>query len=372
MVSLPNPKFSFPSTINVANFVTLMLNDNDYLLWETQVLSLIESQDLLGFLTGETVALPKMSNSESGATVNNPDYTSWVWTDRLVKSWIVGTLSEEVLDQAVGLQTAAELQHIRKGNNPLPTYLRNFKSICDQLHAIGKPVSDSTKVFRLLEGLDESYEPFKSTMFRPPIPLYTEGPNGDAEATSTEAEVEAITSTLEAEVFLRRPKVAEQGAINLLRRLGVIVYQSDDMPRGLAALHITNVHDDEWHPDTSANAHITDKPGNLTNLVPYFGYDSVMVGDGTFLPITHIATTSIGDLLHWGSTLGFANSTQSSRTSLFDSTDPREVALLFSDEVTTTSSTNLHPTNPPALRLCLQSMPHQLRQKWPLPLCILW
>ncbi|XP_020106404.1 uncharacterized protein LOC109722703 [Ananas comosus] len=38
-------------------------------------------------------------------------------------------------------------------------------------------------------------------------------------------------------------------------------YQSDDIPRGLAALYITDVHDDEWHPDTGANAHITDKPG---------------------------------------------------------------------------------------------------------------
>nr|CAD1835675.1 unnamed protein product [Ananas comosus var. bracteatus] len=295
MASLANPKFPFPSTINVANFVTLKLNDNNYLLWETQVVSPIESQDLLGFLMGETIAPPKMSTSESGATVNNPDYTSWVRTDRLVKSWIVGTLSEEVLGHAVGLQTAAEvwtaltnyfkqssiarefdllaqLQHIRKGNNPLPTYLRNFKSICDQLHAIGKPVSDSTKVFS---------------------------------------------------------------------------YQSDDIPRGLAALHITDVHDDEWHPDTGANAHITDKPGNLTNLVPYSGSDSVMVGDGTSLPITHIAATSIGDLLHWGSTLGSTDSTQSSRTSLFDSTDSREVARLFSDEVTTTT-TNLQPTDLPS------------------------
>nr|CAD1817045.1 unnamed protein product [Ananas comosus var. bracteatus] len=107
---------------------------------------------------GETIAPPKMSTSESGATVNNPNYTSWVRTDRLVKSWIMGTFSEEVLGYAVGLQTAAEV----------------WTSICDQLQAIGKPVSDSTKVFRLLEGLDESYVPFKTTIFRPPIPLYTE------------------------------------------------------------------------------------------------------------------------------------------------------------------------------------------------------
>lgn len=48
-------KYPFPSNINVANFATLKLNDNNYLLLETQVVSLIECQDLLGFLTGETI-----------------------------------------------------------------------------------------------------------------------------------------------------------------------------------------------------------------------------------------------------------------------------------------------------------------------------
>nr|CAD1824872.1 unnamed protein product [Ananas comosus var. bracteatus] len=76
MASLSNPKFSFRFTINVANFITLKLNDNNYLLWETQVLSLIMSQDLLGFLTGKIIALPKMSTSEKGAIINNPNYTS--------------------------------------------------------------------------------------------------------------------------------------------------------------------------------------------------------------------------------------------------------------------------------------------------------
>nr|CAD1838485.1 unnamed protein product [Ananas comosus var. bracteatus] len=189
--------------------------------------------------TIRTIAPPKMSTLESGATVNNPDYTSWVRTDRLVKSWIVGTLSEEVLGHAVGLQTAAEvwtaltnhfkqssiacefdllaqLQHIMKGNNPLPTYVRNLNSICDQLHAIGKPVSDSTKVF--------SYE-LQIKRHSSPAPDVSMAfvSQWDAEAIGTEVEVEAITSTLKARVFLRRPKVADQRAINLLRRLGLIL-----------------------------------------------------------------------------------------------------------------------------------------------------
>lgn len=150
----------------------------------------------MDFLTGEMVA-PAQTISEGESEIPNPDYVSWVRTDRLVKSWIVGTLSEEVLGLAVGLKTAAQvwkalidhytqssmarefdlfaqLQRVEKGNKTLAEYLREFKRICDQLNAIGQPLSDSTKVFRLLEGLGDQYESFKTSMLRPPIPSYAE------------------------------------------------------------------------------------------------------------------------------------------------------------------------------------------------------
>nr|CAD1842448.1 unnamed protein product [Ananas comosus var. bracteatus] len=77
--------------------------------------------------TIRTIAPPKMSTSESGATVNNPDYISWVRTDRLVKSWIVGTLSEEVLGHTVSLQTAAEaLEVLWNFDHVVPIELRGF------------------------------------------------------------------------------------------------------------------------------------------------------------------------------------------------------------------------------------------------------
>lgn len=145
----------------------LKLTENNFLLWETQVVLLIESPDLLGFLTGDTEAPQQFLNQEGGNEAVNPDYIPWI-----IKTWIIGTLSEEVLWHAVGLSTAlqvwkapvhhfkqslvarefdllAQLQHIEKGTNSLSVYLRDFKSICDQLGAIGKPVSDTNKVFRL-------------------------------------------------------------------------------------------------------------------------------------------------------------------------------------------------------------------------------
>ena len=63
-------KYPFLSNLNVANFITIKLNDNNYLLWETQVLSLIESQDLLGFLNGETTAPEVQVASDDGKNIS--------------------------------------------------------------------------------------------------------------------------------------------------------------------------------------------------------------------------------------------------------------------------------------------------------------
>ncbi|KAI4331010.1 hypothetical protein MLD38_029241 [Melastoma candidum] len=67
-----------------------------------------------------------------------------------------------------------ELPHAEKGGKSLHEYLSLFKSICNQLSAIGKPVSDVNKVFRLLEGHGDKYESFKTTMLHPQIPSFAE------------------------------------------------------------------------------------------------------------------------------------------------------------------------------------------------------
>lgn len=47
--------------------------------------------------------------------------------------------------------------------------------ICDQLHAIGKGISDQDKEYALLTALDSpDYESFTVSMLRPPIPTNAE------------------------------------------------------------------------------------------------------------------------------------------------------------------------------------------------------
>ena len=83
--------------------------------------------------------------------------------------------------------------------------------------------------------------------------------------------------------------------------------QQKDIPQALAALTLdTTVADNEWTTDTGASNHMTGKPGMLTNIRQYYGFDSVLIGDGSSMPIIVIgdscikqkaATLSLNDVL---------------------------------------------------------------------------
>lgn len=106
----------------------------------------------------------------------NPEFEAWFCSDQLVRSWIFGTLSEEVLGSVHTLLTSREvwislaenfnksslarkfslrrsLQLITKKDKSLYVYCRDFKAICDALSAIGKPVDESMKIFGFLNGV---------------------------------------------------------------------------------------------------------------------------------------------------------------------------------------------------------------------------
>lgn len=72
-------------------------------------------------------------------------------------------------------------------------------------------------------------------------------------------------------------------------------YQYEDVPVALVAMKITDVTEhqsQEWFPDSSALAHITNNHQNLQHSQSYHGSESVMIVDGNFLPITHTSSTS--------------------------------------------------------------------------------
>ena len=70
--------------------------------------------------------------------------------------------------------------------------------------------------------------------------------------------------------------------------------QQDDIPQALAALTLDNtIAETEWTSDTGVSNHMTGKQGMLTNIRNYSGSDSVLIGDGSSLPILGIGDSSI-------------------------------------------------------------------------------
>ncbi|RVW22077.1 Retrovirus-related Pol polyprotein from transposon RE1 [Vitis vinifera] len=164
-------------SLNVGNFITLKLSPTNYLLWHEQALALVESQELLGHLTNEDPAPPQYTIPDSNNTPTTETYApriteayiAWRKADRLLRGWIIGTHSEETLGLAVGLNTTntiwealkkayvedsqereftlrEQVTYLRKEDDKtIGEHIQTFKSICDSLVVIGKPVSDKEK-----------------------------------------------------------------------------------------------------------------------------------------------------------------------------------------------------------------------------------
>lgn len=74
-----NP-YPFPSNVHVLGCVTLKLTNSNYLLWKTQIESLLSSQKLLGFVNDaspppaqtRTVIINEVPTEEP-----NPQYEQW-------------------------------------------------------------------------------------------------------------------------------------------------------------------------------------------------------------------------------------------------------------------------------------------------------
>ncbi|KAL1194204.1 Retrovirus-related Pol polyprotein from transposon RE2 [Cardamine amara subsp. amara] len=73
-------------------------------------------------------------------------------------------------------------------------------------------------------------------------------------------------------------------------------YQHEELPAAMTAMRITEITEQggqEWYPDTGASAHVTSSPHHLQQAKVYRGSDTVMIGDGNYLPITHTGSTSL-------------------------------------------------------------------------------
>ena len=90
--------------------VTEKLTRENYLLWQAQVLPDVRGARLMGFRDGKSMApSPTIGDNNGSEGTTNPDYVTWISTDQHVLSYLLNTLSREVLVQVTSKKTSAEV-----------------------------------------------------------------------------------------------------------------------------------------------------------------------------------------------------------------------------------------------------------------------
>ncbi|KAK3006316.1 hypothetical protein RJ639_016870 [Escallonia herrerae] len=86
------------------------LTTTNYSKWKSHMLSMIESQDLEGFINGERKhPAREICSTDGKGRIHNPNFDKWQKTDRLVKQWIISTLSKEVIYLVEGLDSSYDV-----------------------------------------------------------------------------------------------------------------------------------------------------------------------------------------------------------------------------------------------------------------------
>jgi hypothetical protein len=177
------PSFSLPTTNQNAS---LKLDNNNYLMWLTQVLPILRHHDLLGIVDGSEPCPPKLITTEDKKEILNPEFVLWNKKDQYLLSVITSSLIESVLASVYGLHTSKQawtalatkfasqsksrishlkkqLQTLTQGPKTCTEFLQTAKSLADQLAATGNPITDDELISFIVNGLNSSFTSFITT-----------------------------------------------------------------------------------------------------------------------------------------------------------------------------------------------------------------
>ncbi|KAJ0649515.1 putative RNA-directed DNA polymerase [Helianthus annuus] len=168
------------------HMITLKLSPSNYLYWKHQLLPLLASQKLVGHVDG-SLPTPPATKSVDSKHVPNPDHTTWLENDQKTILIINSSLTEEAVVEILGLTSARQiwrsleatynntslermhllrdsLRQLSKSSSSVAEFGRKFKAICDQLAAIGQPVTETDKTHWFLCGLGPTFESWSTAI----------------------------------------------------------------------------------------------------------------------------------------------------------------------------------------------------------------
>ncbi|KAI4303077.1 hypothetical protein MLD38_038750 [Melastoma candidum] len=182
-IYLPSPTPLPPMT----TIVTVKLSSDNYPVWLSFMTSYLHTIDMLPYVDGTIRQPPPEVSLPDGRVVSNPTYRTWLRLNHNLRANILATLTPEMMMEVYDILPAYEiwstlharfqqatlarelelrnrLLSLRLTNQSMAIYLRDLKTVADQLTAIGKPISTSELVLYALRGLPRSYESLVSTL----------------------------------------------------------------------------------------------------------------------------------------------------------------------------------------------------------------
>ena len=327
------------------HMVTIKLSSSNYLLWKSQLLPLLDSQGLLGHVDGTLVPPPPFDPPTSQTP--NSSHLAWKATDQRLLSLLLSSLTEEAMAEAVGLSTSREvwtalestfshpskareirlkddLQLMKRGTHPVTVYARAFKVLCDQLHAIGRPVDETDKVHWFLHGLGPDFSTFTTAhMAQTLLPCFSDLVSKAESFEFFQKSLETLAPPVAA--FTANRSSSHRGGSSFRHNRGRGYGPSNNSSHSGQSRTHTNqgrrpprcqicrleghyadrckqrydqheptsyLAESDWLLDTGALAHMTPDNSTLEQSTAYTGKECVIVGNGASLPITHTSNIS--------------------------------------------------------------------------------
>ncbi|KAJ4768699.1 hypothetical protein LUZ62_079074 [Rhynchospora pubera] len=170
------------------------LNQENFLLWKSQILPVLKGHGLMHFIDGSKVPPDQHIATTNGDLIETSEFLLWQQQDQLILAWLFSSISPSVLAQVTSCQTSfdlwsclnsmhstqsmakildlkLQLQTSKKGGANCSQFLQHMQSLADRLRSIGSDVNDQDLLMYILQGLGTEYESFVTALsmrFAPP------------------------------------------------------------------------------------------------------------------------------------------------------------------------------------------------------------
>jgi hypothetical protein len=169
---------------NIGQLMTFKLEGPNYITWVNQIVPILKTNDLMGFVDGSEPCPSKFLVDDKGivTTTLSPEFILWTKKDQFVLSWINSTLTEKVMASTFSVTNAQQiweslstrfsshsrtrishlqrqLQSLRQGSKGCTEYISDAKQLAAQLAAVKQPVTDDALIGYVVGGLNSSFNP---------------------------------------------------------------------------------------------------------------------------------------------------------------------------------------------------------------------